>query len=245
MKAKEKKEATSEVASYLYDYSKPQAVPLDLEKNGKMWRLIHNLNPCSEERYIQLQNEAVKAVKRGVKKPSTDILAPQRAIWNDLVSGVEGYRPREDWKDHIHQNDAVAAITAMFHVEILPELDDLDDEPEIAADTEYYDDETPTVIKFRVLQSGVLMTLSHSFKEEAKAQMDAFIRIDTNGPDSDKLASAAEETRAEKLYRLGKQLLVDSDGYEADSEIPIWHLAATTEEFFTRQMSRLGKFSRA
>jgi len=171
-----------------------------------------------------------------VKKATTSIYTPKHALWNDLVESREGYTERPDWKEKTHQSDAVGVINALLHAQVL-------DESEIESKSKkaLFDEDALTPIAFRALQAGVLMTLSHSFRPETQAEMDEFLAIVTNEPLPNVLASAEKLSRPEKLYNLGSKLLADREGYADGSDIPPWHLAATIETFFLRQMARMGK----
>lgn len=229
MKAKEAKE------QILYDSRLAQRIPLSLEKSGQEFRVYHNLNPLPNERYFEYQDEIVELAAR-IKKISTAIMAPQHKLWLDLVESREGYTEREDWKEKTYQNDAVAAIAALLQVQI---LDNSEIEPKSKSDV--YDEDALHVIAFRAMQSGVLMTLTHSFREETKKESDEFMAIDAGQGDENNVSSADKKSKQERLYRLGKKILAETDGY-VDCEIPAWHLAATTETFFLRQTARMGKF---
>lgn len=230
-KAKEAKEPSL----ILYDSTKPQRIPLRLEKPGQTFTVYHNLEPLTNERYFEYQNDIVDLASR-IKKISTAITSPQQKLWAELVTGRAGYKERDDWKEKTHPNDAVAAIAALLSVQVLD-----NSEIESSDKAAVYDEDELTVISFRALQSGVLMTLSHSFREETKAEADEFLAIDVGQADENNLAAAEKMSKQERLYRLGKKVLKETEGY-AECEVPAWHLAATTETFFLRQASRMGKF---
>jgi hypothetical protein len=220
----------------LYDSNADQAIPLNLEKNGREFRVIHRVGPLSTDRYFAYMRSVEQLTVR-LKKITTGILDPQYQVWKDIVTAREGYKDRPDWKDATHANDAVAAVAALMHVQVLE-----NDESELQESDGIYDEDELTVIQFRALQSGVLMTLSHSFREETKKEADEFLAIETDQPIDGKLASAEKLSKAEKLFELGSKLLKDRTGYADGSDVPPWHLAATAEAFFARQSARLGKF---
>jgi hypothetical protein len=235
-KAKEAIEA-KEPQLIEYDSRISQRVPLQLEQNGNNIRVAHILKPLTNERYLEYQDQVADLATR-IKKISTEIMSPQYQLWCDLVEGREGYKERDDWKEKTHKNDAVAAVSALLSTQVL-------DNSEVeGAKAELYDEDALTVIHFRALQSGVLIGLSHSFREETKAEADEFLAIDAGQDDANNLASAEKITKQERLYRLGKKLLKEHTGYADGSDIPVWHLAATTESFFLRQVARMGKFLR-
>lgn len=91
------------------------------------------------------------------------------------------------------------------------------------------------------MYAGALLTLSHSFREETKAEYDQYLAIDSEQPDENSISSADRKTKVERMYLLGKKLITETSGY-AEGEIPAWHIAATTEAFFARQSARMGKF---
>lgn len=229
------KEAPS-TSPILYDARAGQKVPLSIPKNGRDYRLVHNLKPLENDRWIELQNDILLQSTRSAKVTS-DIIRPQYNTWLDLVESVEGYKARDDWKEHIHINDGVAAVTAVMHTHILD-----NEAVEVSEDAAEYDDELPTKISFRALQSGALLTLSISYREETKAERDEYLAILTNAPNENAIASAEKLSEAEKLYRLGKKLMVGFEGYADGSQPPAWHIALTIKTFFERQTDRLGKY---
>lgn len=230
-KAKEAKENT-----ILYDPRIPQHIPLELEKSGQTFKLHHNLSPLANDRYFDYQDQ-VTALASRIKKFSTAILEPQHKLWLDLVESREGYKERSDWKESTHPNDAVAAVAALLSVQVLD-----NDEIEPKVEAAVYDDDALHIIAFRAMQSGALLTLSHSFREETKAEADEFLAIEAGQADENNIASSDKVSKQERLYRLGRKILVETEGYADGAEVPAWHLAATTEAFFARQTARMGKF---
>jgi hypothetical protein len=230
-KAKEAK------APILYDSRIAQRIPFKLERGGKSYPMAHVLGPLSDERYFTFE-ASLEQMASKVKKATTGIYTPKHALWFDLVEAREGYKKTgPDWKKDTHQSDAIGAINALLHAQVL-------DDSELEVDDsigELFDEDAATPISFRALQAGVLMTLSHSFRPETQAEMDEFLAIATNEPLPNVLASAEKLSKAEKLYNLGSKLLAEREGYAEGSDIPPWHLAATTESFFLRQMGRMGK----
>lgn len=220
----------------LYDARAGQRVPLTIPKNGREYRLTHNLKPLDNDRWIELQNDILERSARS-SKVTSDIVQPQYKTWIDLVESVEGYKARDDWKTHIHMNDGVAAVTAVMHTHVLD-----NSAVDIEEESGEYDDEAPTKITFRALQSGALLTLSISYREETKGERDEYLAILTGAPNENAIASAEKLSEAEKLWRLGKKVMVGFDGYAEGSEPPAWHIALTVKTFFERQTDRLGKY---
>lgn len=220
----------------LYDSRIEQRIPLILHKNGKQYNLCHIIAPLDPDRFFEMERAAEQTASK-LKKLSTDIYGPKQKLWSDLVQGREGYKDRADWKTATHQSDCIAVINALLHADVLS-----NDDTEITTDEILFDDEELTVIAFNALQSGALITnMMHSFRQETKAEMDEFLALQTNEPNPNELASAIKLTKSEKLCRLGQRLLKGSTGYAEGSDIPPWHLAATTESFFIRQINRMGK----
>jgi hypothetical protein len=231
-KAKEAKEPQL----FEYDSRVPQHIPLDLEKNGQEFRVYHNLQPLSEDGYFEYLKDFTETLKR-LKRVSTALHAPNTRLWSSLVESIEGYP--EDWsawKDEMDQSEAVAAVKALLHVQVLSE-----DEVEVTKKDAVYDPRSTTEIQFRALQSGVLMTLSHSFRKDTQAERDEFFAIEADEPDDSKMASAQKLLKAERLAGLGRKLLKDRSGYAEGSDVPVWHLATTVESFFARQIAKMGR----
>jgi hypothetical protein len=218
-KAKEAKEPQL----FEYDSRVPQHIPLDLEKNGQEFRVYHNLQPLSEDGYFEYLKDFTETLKR-LKRVSTALHAPNTRLWSSLVESIEGYP--EDW----------SAVKALLHVQVLSE-----DEVEVTKKDAVYDPRSTTEIQFRALQSGVLMTLSHSFRKDTQAERDEFFAIEADEPDDSKMASAQKLLKAERLAGLGRKLLKDRSGYAEGSDVPVWHLATTVESFFARQIAKMGR----
>jgi hypothetical protein len=97
---------------------------------------------------------------------------PKERLWDELIQTVEGYKEREDWKSGVHLSHKSEAITAIIDVQVF-------DDDEESAEDELWDIDELTVIHFRAMQSGALLPeMSHSFRPETKAEMDAFLAID-------------------------------------------------------------------
>jgi len=233
-----KKEATAETIeqTVLYDATAPQRVPFTITKNGKDFPVAHVLKPLSDSRYFEFQEQMSTMADR-LKRLSTSMYGPKDALWQELVESREGYREREDWKESTHQSDRLAVVNALLTVHLTDEPVDVESEDEL------FDDESLVVIPFQAMYNGaLLLNLSHSFRQETKHEMDSFLSIETDEPDPNILASAAKRSKSEKLCELGRKMLKDRVGYAEASDVPAWHLAATTEAFFLRQIGRAGKF---
>lgn len=233
-KAQEKKNETQE--PILYDSRLNQTVPFTLTRSGRDYPLTHTLRPITDERYFKLQLETEQLGSK-VKTLSSAIYAPKRSLWAELVESTTGYKERADWKEKMHESDAIATVNAMLHALVVDESE-MDEDP---AAEGLFDIDALTPVEFRALQSGKLLTLTHYFRPETKSELDQFLAIETGEPIPDVMASAQKLSRAERLYDLGKEMVKDRKGYADGSDIPAWHLATTTESFFLRQMARMGK----
>lgn len=220
----------------LYDVREHQTIPFKINRGGKDFRVSHTIKPPSNERFFQLQSEIEDSLARA-KKSSTTIFDPKFDLWKEIALSREGFKERDDWKEVTHPSDAVGVINALLHVQIQAE-----EEMDITNDDELLDDEALYVVAFNAQQGNTLITgLSHSFRQESKAEMDEYLAIMANEPNSNELASAVKRSRAERFYRLGKKLVKERSGYANGSETPAWHLAFTTEIFLARQLARMGK----
>jgi hypothetical protein len=222
---------TPQEPSYQYDASKGQTIPLTVEKNGRKFRVTHSFKPLTNERFFEFQ-ERIEEVTAKLTKYSTAMYEPKETLWNELIESVTGYKEREDFKAGVHLSHRTEAINGLITIQFVDEDSD-------AADAALWDIDDLTVIKFKTLQAGVLLTdMSHSFRSETKAEMDQFLAIESDQPEPNVLASAQKLSKAEKLCRLGKKLLMETTGYANGVEIPAWHLAATVESFFARQIAQ-------
>lgn len=222
-------------APILYDSNAVQIIPFTLTKNGKKYSVSYTVGPVSPERYFQLETDITQLADR-TRKLSSDINNPKHKLYLDIVESRAGYKDSPDWKEATHQSDAVAVVQAILHAQVLDEAD-----TDIENNDEFYDDEAFTGVSLNALFSGALLTLTHSYRPETKAEMDEFYAIETGDPNQNKLASAQKLSRPEKLYQLGRKLLREHNGYADGSDIPPWHIAATTEAYFLRQIARVGK----
>jgi hypothetical protein len=232
-KPKEAKETTN--GRIYYNAQSPQSFSLKLEVNGRDIRVTHHLDALTDERYFELNDDLEQAAKR-LKKVSTALYIPKEKLWQELVTSVEGYKPREDWKEKMDQGEAVQAVDLLLHCSILAN-DEMEKEGE---ELDYYDPEAPTEIQFQTIYGTALITLSHYFRQDTKKERDEFLAIETNAPVETQLASAVG-SKQERLYQLGKRLLVNHEGYAEGTYPPAWHLAVTTEVFFARQLAKMGK----
>lgn len=221
----------------LYDMTAEQRIPFSIEKNGRNFPVAHVLKPLSNERFFLLQEEILRMAER-IKRLSTTMYEPKDKLWLDLVESREGYVEREDWQKSTHQSDRLAAINALLHIQTLDGPENETEEVD-----ELFDDDALTKISFNAMFNGVLITnMSHSFRQESKAEMNTFLALETDDTDPNALASAVKKSKAQKLYELGRSLFREAEGYKDASQIPAWHLAVTTESYFIRQIARAGKF---
>lgn len=218
----------------LYDVSQPQTIPFTITRGGKSFRVSHTVQPPSNERFFQLQEDIDETLSRA-KKASTLVFDPKLILWKEIVISRTGFVDRDDWKEATHPSDAVGVINAMLHIEVQAE-----EEQDVTNDDELLDDDALYVVAFNAQQGNALLTnLSHSFRQESKAEMDEYLAIISDQPSPNVMASAVKMSKAERYYRLGKKLLQGSTGYASD--IPAWHLAFTVEVFLARQLGRMGK----
>lgn len=219
-----------------YDIREPQTIPFSVTRGGKTFRVSHTIQPPSNERFFQLQDEVEESLSRA-KKASSIVFDPKLALWKELVISRGGFKDRDDWKDITHPSDAVGIINALLHVNVQAE-----EEQDVTNDDELLDDDALYVVAFNAQQGNALLTgLSHSFRQESKAEMDEYLAIMSDQPNSNELASAVKMSKVERFHRLGKKLLKERSGYADGSETPAWHLAHTVEIFLARQLSRMGK----
>lgn len=216
-----------DVSNILYDARKSQTIPWAI--NDK-FRVSHTLAPLTNERYFQLQEELLDVAKKNIS--SSNVFDPKMRLWRELAESVEGYGPTPDWKEKMFEEDAIAAINVLTFIE---PLDEDDEEP-----AEFVDLDAATRIPFRAQQGNALLELSHSFKRPSRADKDEYFAIEAGEPNRNQLASAEKKSVAERLYHLGKRLLVERTGYVADSPDPAWHLAQTVGAFFIKQNVRMG-----
>lgn len=220
----------------LYDARSPQRIGLTLSKNGIDYPITHILGPLDNKRYFEMQLEIEELAGEGEGVNSDLFFGPKHNVWKDIATGREGYKQRDDWREKTHPTDCAKAID--FMINIVMQDSKAEDAPEGEL---LFDEDELTIIKFNCQYNGNLLKgLSHSFRQETKAEMDAFMAIET-GRTPDTLASAEKVSVAERLYRLGKSMLKEHHGYAPGSPIPAWHLAGSTRSFFLRQLSRMGK----
>lgn len=231
MTAKAEKSPDKAAETIPYDASATQIIPQTIDGH----RVHYVVSPLSDERYFQFEKSVVTAVKRA-KKLATALYEPKQSLFKELCTELRNY-PESFGVDEVDQAEAVCAMNALLHVEILAADEEAKDGP--------YNPKAPKTIEFRAMfgdaeGNGRLMSLSHSFRPDTKAERDEFLSIETDQPNENLLASLDSSTKAEKLARLGAKLLVDHSGYAEGSRVPAWHLAQTTESFFARQIGKMG-----
>lgn len=220
---------TKEVTENLYNRTKPQTIPLEITKGNKTYKVKHNVNPISDERFFALESELEKAAQKTHTVSLS--LSLKAALWREIAESVEGYAPHDDWREKMHQTDAVSVVNAVLSAQVVVE--------ETEDSTDALDFEIITPIKLKVLQSGVLMETILYFREETQSELDSYLSILQNAPDRNAIASAVKISKSEKLANLAHGLLQKSEGY--DSEVPAWHLAAAAHHHFASQLLRLKK----
>lgn len=220
----------------LYDAAQPQTFKFNLSQRGREIPISHTLSPVDDPRFFQMCEEVEKVGER-LKKITSDIFLPKEKVWDEHVTDQTGYGDRSDWKDRVSQDDKVAIVNAFFNVEP-------DDEPESDEEGELvYDFDALTPIHFQCYYgSAKLLGMVHKFREFTRAEKDEYFAISTNQPIENELASAQKLSKNERLARLGKKLLKESEGYAEGSQVPAWHLAATTEWYFLRELARQSKY---
>lgn len=211
----------------LYDRLSPDRVTVVRAKNGREYHLAHLLRPLDDARFFQLARETHEALK-GATRLSTKVIEPRLALWLDLVESVEGYRPREDWKDSVYYMDRLDAINTLLAVDTA-ERDPL--QGHVAMD-----DEQPSEVKLRVIQSGALVDVAFRFRGESIDHMDRFLVLHQNVMQTlSVLWPQRYVAQAERLRNLGREVLIDCDGYIG--EPPAWHLAIATKVYFSSRVS--------
>lgn len=232
MKAKQAVVTTNRI---LFDSKESQTFKFNLTQKGREIPISHTLSPVDDARFFQMSEE-IESVSAKLKKITSDIFLPKERIWDEHVTAQTGYGDRADWKERVSQDDKIGIVNAYFSVEP-------DDEPESDEAGELiYDFDALTPIHFSCyFGSARLFGMCHKFREFTRPEKDEYLALVANQPNPNELASAEKLSKAEKLARLGKKLLKETEGY-ADDVVPAWHLAATTEWYFLRELSRQGKF---
>lgn len=215
----------------LFDRDKTNVIGFDITKNRRSYHVEHTLRPLTDERFFQMAKEGQEALKRATRV-TTELMQPRLDLWHELVDSVSGYKEREDWQKGVHYLDKLTAINLLVHTQPIEEEPVFDDSLAL--------DDQPVEVRLRVLQCKALIEVKFRFREESQKQMDRFLAIDENTPKTPGvIASHQQLTQPEKLYNLGKELLLDTEGYVGQP--PAWHLAVATKVFFSGQADRVGK----
>lgn len=230
--AKEQANQQEQTAPVLYDRSQPQIIPLDVTLGRKTFRVSHTLGMLSDERYFKFALEQEEMVRRA-KKLTTGIYEPKHKLWKELAESVSGYGESADWKDQMYQADAVSAVNALLRCDPVRESEEV-------AEGEVLEFNRKIPVTLKVMQSGILIEVTHYYREETKSQMDAYLAIISNAPDPNALASSVKKSTEQKFAELARQMVVESEGYE-NNDIPAWHLAESAPIFFQGQIARVGK----
>lgn len=237
MSAKTKRAEEPQVTSdrILFDARESQTFNFSLSQRGREIPISHTVDPVSDARYFAMSEELEKVSER-LKKITSEIFVPKEKIWDEHVHASTGYGDRSDWKEKVSQDDKIGVVNAYFEVEP-------DEEPASTDEGELiYDFDALTEIYFSCrFGSARLLGMVHKFREYTRSEKDEFLAIVANQPNPNELASAQRVSKVEKLARLGKKLLKETVGYAEGSDAPAWHLAATTEWYFLRELSRQGK----
>jgi hypothetical protein len=225
-KVKEEKEI-------VYDADANQEIPLEIKKNGQIYRVAHILEPLSDERFFQREREFESLSKRKNNNPlSIELQAPNHDLWNDLAVERKGYAKNPaDWKEKTNPLDKAGVISALLHTQSV-ETDSMDTEA-------LFDEDEGETVELRVLQSGTLLSVSHDFREPSKNELDEYTAILSNAPRKNVLASMHKLTVAERLCALYDEVCASATGYAG--RVPAWHKITATQTFFLSQISRLGK----
>lgn len=238
-KAKQAETPKVSTERILFDSTESQTFKFSLWQKGREIPISHTISPVGNSRYFQMSEE-LEAVAERLKKITSGIFTPKEKIWDEHIAGQTGYGDRTDWKERVSQDDKIGIVNAYFQVEP-------DDEPvaeDAGGDGELvYDFDALTEVYFSChFGSAKLLGMVHKFREFTRPEKDEYLAIVSNQPNDSQLASAEKLSKAEKLFRLGKKLLKEKVGYAEGSDVPAWHLAATTEWYFLREIARQGKF---
>lgn len=216
-----------------YDSRVGQTIQFTFTKNRKEYAVSHAFKPLEEERYFAFQEQAEGLAAR-FKSISTAIYDPKETLWLDLIESVSGYAEKPDFRDAVPIQHRIQVIAPLIDV-FFPDV-------ETSESSDLFDIDEVITVEFHAQQNDDLnIGLSHSFRPETKSQLDAFLAIEANQPIPNQIASAVKQSKAEKLVKLGKELLVSTTGYADGSAVPPWHLAATTQSFFLRQIASASK----
>ena len=233
-KAKLDREPAITTDRILFDSTKPQTFKFSLYQKGREIPITHTIEPVSNARFFQMSEE-IEAVAARLKKLDTSMYRPKEKIWEEHVNESTGYGDVANWKERVALDDRIGIVNAYFEVEPENEPESTEDGPLV------YDFDALTPIYFSCRYgSARLLGMCHKFREITRAEKDDYLSIISNEPDDKVIASAERVSKNERLYRLGKKLLKETEGY-ADENVPAWHLCATTEWYFLREQARQGK----
>lgn len=245
-------------AEVLYDADAVQRVGLDLESNGKLLTVYHNLKPLSDARFfaremaianLQKQQSAVAnaVIQTARKNNESDDEIKERLdrieaeylpklhkitfdLWDDLAESREGYKnaDRADWKEKTDAYHKLNAITALLFC--LPlELD-------ASESDDLFDEDALEEIKLKVVFSCEDLTVSHFFKPVSQKDRDSYNDILAGRT----IASAAHISDAERIAKLYDRMIETQVGY--NGRTPAAHKIFAVKTLFDRDAEKLGKF---
>jgi hypothetical protein len=240
MKAKEKltkeyieQDVQVSSAEILYNCDVEQTIKLVIEKGNRKFEVSHKLAPLTDERYFTFAADVEKKMRQA-QDMNIDVYETKETLWNDLALEITGYAKEENWKQTPHIFDKIHSINAIVFSEVF------DDEAEETDEKDLPGRDFLTRIKIRALQSATLVGMTHFIKEESKADLDEFLRIQGGAPPKIVLATAAENSPVKRLCKLYDKLCAKTDGYAG--RVPAWQKVEVISNFFNQQLSRLGKF---
>lgn len=233
------KKDKKEIMPYEYNATLSQTIPLRLEKNGKIYRVTHELKPLTEARFFSFEKQK-EDLNKTVSRSQTSALIPTVELWNDLIVDRVGYASTDDIKK-TYIMDKVNAILGLIYSKVIEIPDNGKEEIDILDAEMLFDDSELNEIKLEVMQGGVLMTTSHFFTEETQDQMDEYLSIISNTPSPSRLASTARDKRskAERVAELYDEVHIKHFGYAEGSEVPAWHKLPAVMYFFAYQFNRM------
>lgn len=214
--------AKKEVEAPKYDATAPQTIGIVL--SDKL-TVHHVMQPLPDDRFFKLIEDLEDA--DGVAEQMT----LKSAVWDELCSSVTGYKERDDWKKGVPDSHKAIAVETLRS----PDVEEI-----LSGQSEVFDIEEPITVKLVAIFGDAKVRPTISFKQESKADMESMLALGEGLPDPNALASAAKESKARAIHRIGKRLMVSAEGYIGDP--PASHLTVATLGFFAHEFVSAKKF---
>jgi hypothetical protein len=236
----------------LYDVSAPQRVYMQTERQGRLYNVVHIIDPIGRETLLEFERalqvrvsdaDTDESDEQDAKAVTSNAFNAGQAFYDSVASGTERYtfKNPDDWKNEMSKSDKNFVVNgALLAAEFI--------ETPLASDSEGCpaEDDNTSIYHMRCWFDGQLVNIEHKLDGGSAADLAEFVGImgrsllvqGTQFGQTDQRIPS----RVLALEVLYDRVKVEATGYK-DGRVPLHHKKMVAQRHFKKQQKIVAKNS--